>query len=145
METGKLRGPLEQTRQAPNRLDRRKARTRAALIRAAQTFIAAGKLNTCVRYHVAVTRSPSESPSGEVIVNEQGRVTIPAQVRRAAGIDVGMPLVVYVEDGRIVIETREQLANRIRRDVAAAWTGAGSVVDELIADRRAEAAREDHQ
>jgi bifunctional DNA-binding transcriptional regulator/antitoxin component of YhaV-PrlF toxin-antitoxin module len=72
-------------------------------------------------------------------------VTIPAQVRRAAGIDVGMPLVVYVEDGRIVIETREQLANRIRRDVAAAWTGAGSVVDELIADRRAEAAREDHQ
>jgi hypothetical protein len=56
-----------------------------------------------------------------------------------------MPLVVYVEDGRIVIETREQLANRIRRDVAAAWTGAGSVVDELIADRRAEAAREDHQ
>ncbi|HEX2290899.1 MAG TPA: hypothetical protein VHH53_12060 [Pseudonocardiaceae bacterium] len=39
-------------------------------------------------------------------------------MRRAAGIDVGMPLVVYVEDGRIVIETREQLANRIRRDVA---------------------------
>ena len=33
-----------------------------------------------------------------------------------------MPLVVYVEDGRIVIETREQ-----------------------IADRRAEAAREDRQ
>ncbi len=72
-------------------------------------------------------------------------MTIPAQVRRAVGIDVGMPLVIYVEDGRIVIETREQLAHRIRRDVAAAWTGAGSVVDELIADRRAEAAREDHQ
>lgn len=100
---------------------------------------------TRVRYSVIVTRSPSESPSGEATVNEQGRVTIPAQVRRAAGIDVGMPLVVYVEDGRIVIETREQLANRIRRDVAAAWTGAGSVVDELIADRRAEAAREDRQ
>jgi len=70
-------------------------------------------------------------------------VTIPAQVRRAAGIESGVPLVAYVEDGRVVIETREQLANRIRRDVAAAWTGAGSVVDELIADRRAEGARED--
>jgi len=35
----------QQTTQAPNRLNRRKARTRAALIHAAQTFIAAGQLN----------------------------------------------------------------------------------------------------
>lgn len=70
-------------------------------------------------------------------------MTIPAQIRRAAGIEPGAPLVVYVEDGRVVLETREQLAARLRRDVAAAWTGEGSVVDELIADRRAEAARED--
>jgi AbrB family looped-hinge helix DNA binding protein len=90
-----------------------------------------------------VTHVPSEWPGVEVSVNEQGRVTIPAQVRRAAGIEAGVPLVAYVEDGRVVIETREQLADRIRRDVAAAWTGPGSVVDELIADRRSEAARED--
>lgn len=69
-------------------------------------------------------------------------MTIPVQVRRAAGIEAGVPLVVYVEDGRVVIETRDQLADRIRRDVAATWTGDGSVVDELITDRRAEAARE---
>jgi AbrB family looped-hinge helix DNA binding protein len=72
-------------------------------------------------------------------------VTIPAQIRRAAGIEAGVPLVVYVEDGRVVIETREQLANRTRRDIAAAWVGEGSVVDELIAERRAEAARESQQ
>jgi bifunctional DNA-binding transcriptional regulator/antitoxin component of YhaV-PrlF toxin-antitoxin module len=72
-------------------------------------------------------------------------VTIPVQVRRAAGIEAGVPLVAYVEDGRVVIETREQLADRIRRDVAATWTGTGPVVDELIADRRAEAAHEDRQ
>jgi AcrR family transcriptional regulator len=36
---------VEQTGGAANRLDRRKARTRAALIRAAQTFIAGGKTN----------------------------------------------------------------------------------------------------
>lgn len=35
----------KQTRHAPNRLERSKARTRTALVRAAQTFIAAGKLN----------------------------------------------------------------------------------------------------
>ena len=73
------------------------------------------------------------APGAEVSVNDQGRVTIPVQVRRAAGIEAGVPLVVYVEDGRVVIETREQPADRIRRDVAAAWTGTGSVVDELIA------------
>jgi AcrR family transcriptional regulator len=35
----------QRTSDVPNRLERRKARTRAALVRAAQTFIAAGKLN----------------------------------------------------------------------------------------------------
>lgn len=77
------------------------------------------------------------------MVNAQGRLTIPAQIRREAGIDVGTPLVVYIEDGRVVIETREQLARRTRREISQAWSGAGSVVEELIADRRAETARED--
>jgi AbrB family looped-hinge helix DNA binding protein len=89
-----------------------------------------------------VTQRSSDLRSGDLTVNEQGRVTIPAQIRRAAGIEAGVPLVVYVEDGRVVIETREQLAKRTRREVAAAWVGEGSVVDELIAERRAEAARE---
>ncbi|MFY1634840.1 TetR/AcrR family transcriptional regulator [Solwaraspora sp. WMMB335] len=35
----------QQTRHAPNRLERRKAHTRSALVRAAQTFIAAGRPN----------------------------------------------------------------------------------------------------
>ncbi|WP_433193695.1 TetR/AcrR family transcriptional regulator [Nocardia sp. CA-107356] len=35
----------DKTREEPNRLERRKARTRAALVAAAQSFIAAGKLN----------------------------------------------------------------------------------------------------
>ena len=39
-----------------------------------------------------------------MVVNPQGRVTIPAQIRREAGIEAGTPLVVYVEDGRVVIE-----------------------------------------
>jgi AbrB family looped-hinge helix DNA binding protein len=81
--------------------------------------------------------------SADLVVNQQGRVTIPAQIRREAGIEAGTPLVVYVEDGRVVLETRARLARRIRREIAESWTGEGSVVDELIADRRAEAARED--
>jgi bifunctional DNA-binding transcriptional regulator/antitoxin component of YhaV-PrlF toxin-antitoxin module len=74
-------------------------------------------------------------------------VTIPAQIRREAGIEVGIPLVVAAEDGRVVIESREQLMQRLRREVAESWTGDPdtSVVDELIADRRAESATEDAQ
>lgn len=76
------------------------------------------------------------------MVNAQGRVTIPAQIRREAGIEVSTPLVVYVEDGRVVIENRDRLAARTRQEVAATWSDGGSAVEELIADRRAEADRE---
>lgn len=69
-------------------------------------------------------------------------MTIPAQLRREAGIEVGDTVIVHVEDGRVVVETRAQLAARTRRDVARAGSGAGSAVDELIAERRDEAARE---
>jgi AbrB family looped-hinge helix DNA binding protein len=92
-----------------------------------------------------VSNGTADRLNADVSVNEQGRVTIPAQIRRAAGIESGTPLVMYVEDGRVVLETREQLIERLRRDVEAAWTGAGSVVDELIAERRAEAEREDRR
>jgi hypothetical protein len=40
-----------------------------------------------------------------------------------------------------VVETRDQLAARTRRDVARAGVR-GSVVDELLAERRADAARD---
>lgn len=47
-----------------------------------------------VTYTLGVAGSAAESPSADLTVNEQGRVTIPAQIRRAAGIEAGMPLVV---------------------------------------------------
>jgi bifunctional DNA-binding transcriptional regulator/antitoxin component of YhaV-PrlF toxin-antitoxin module len=92
-----------------------------------------------------VSQSTSDHVGAELTVNDEGGVTIPASIRQAAGIEAGVPLVAYLEDGRVMIETREQLADRVRREVAAAWTGDGSAVEELIADRRAEAAREDQQ
>lgn len=87
-----------------------------------------------------------ESPRAEFSATSDGRVTIPAQVRRAAGIEPGQTLVVYVDNGRVVIEERAHLLARIQDEAieaAAAAGHAGSAVDELIADRRAEMARED--
>jgi AbrB family looped-hinge helix DNA binding protein len=84
-------------------------------------------------------------PPVEFEPTKQGRVVIPAQMRRVLGWDEGGPLVMYVEDNRrVVIEPRAQLAKRTQQEVDAAWRGTEeSVTDELIADRRAEAARED--
>ncbi|SFO36019.1 looped-hinge helix DNA binding domain-containing protein, AbrB family [Pseudonocardia ammonioxydans] len=83
----------------------------------------------------------------EVVVNRDGRVLIPAQVRRELGLTPGAALVLSVEDGRVVMESRAQLAARIRREVAEAWHGESGVspVDELFAERRAEAAAEEGQ
>jgi hypothetical protein len=51
-------------------------------------------------------------------------------------------MIAYVEDGRLVLEPRAHLVARIQRTARASRTGHGSVVEELIADRRAEATRE---
>lgn len=86
----------------------------------------------------------SSETTGETTVTPQGRVTIPAQLRREAGIEVGDTVIVHVEDGRVVVETRDQLAARTRRDVARTG-GAGSVVEELLAERRADLEREQQE
>jgi AbrB family looped-hinge helix DNA binding protein len=86
-----------------------------------------------------------EAPRAELSATPDGRLTIPAQVRRAAGITPGQTLVVYVDDGRVVLEERGHLLARLQDEAiaaAAAAGHAGSAVDELLADRRAEAARD---
>lgn len=76
-------------------------------------------------------------------VGPQGRVVIPAAIRKLLGIETGATLVATVVDGKLVLETQEQLLKqfysrfaiaRMRPDVA--------VADELIAERRSEAAHE---
>ncbi|HET6502246.1 MAG TPA: AbrB/MazE/SpoVT family DNA-binding domain-containing protein [Amycolatopsis sp.] len=43
-------------------------------------------------------------------VNDQGRVTIPARIRQELGLKPGTSVVAYVEDGRLIVESREHLA-----------------------------------
>lgn len=83
----------------------------------------------------------------DVQVNPQGRVTIPAALRSALGFEPGMTVVAYAENGRLVLEHRAHLLERLQNDVLAAadrsGDAGGSVVDELIAERRADAAVEE--
>lgn len=84
-----------------------------------------------------------EAPRAQLTASPDGRVTIPAPVRRAAGIESGQRLVAYVEDGRVVLEEWGHLLRRVQNRVSAATAGhTGSAVDELLAERRTEAARE---
>jgi AbrB family looped-hinge helix DNA binding protein len=85
--------------------------------------------------------------STQVEVNEQGRVTIPAAIRNRLGLRPGSRLTAREEDGRVVLESPGQRLSRLQGHLAAASAAAGygpddSVVDELITERRAEAARE---
>lgn len=95
-----------------------------------------------VSYAGDMTVTSEEMVRTELVAPSNGRVVIPAQLRRAAHIEPGDELVMYAEDERVVIETRQQLAARIKRDIADGDTGTGSPVEQLVSERRAEAARE---
>ncbi|MDF1521383.1 MAG: AbrB/MazE/SpoVT family DNA-binding domain-containing protein [Trueperaceae bacterium] len=71
----------------------------------------------------------------------QGRVVLPAHFRRALGLEVGDPLIASVEGGRIMLEPTDAALERLIARFDAAG-GGPSVVDELIAERRAAACRE---
>lgn len=75
-------------------------------------------------------------------VTEGGRVVIPAQMRRVLGIEVGQEVNFSLEDDRVTISTPKQALQRLRALVRGSVPEGVSVVDELIADRRREAANE---
>lgn len=70
----------------------------------------------------------------------QGRLVVPSPLREALGFKPGDALVVRVQDGRLVVESRESVVRRIRERFGLPGR---NVVDELIADRRREARFED--
>lgn len=62
-------------------------------------------------------------------------------MRRALGIKPGDELAVRVDGRRIVLEPRQELLRRMQEELRGT-RGKRSLVDELIAERRQEAARE---
>ena len=70
----------------------------------------------------------------------QGRLVVPLPLREVLGFKPGDPLVVRVQDGRLLVESRESVVRRVQERFG---LSGGNVVDELIADRRREARLED--
>jgi bifunctional DNA-binding transcriptional regulator/antitoxin component of YhaV-PrlF toxin-antitoxin module len=78
--------------------------------------------------------------------DSQGRVILPAWWRKKEGVDPSTELCVAVtEQGSLVVETREQGLRRARALMRKYIPEGVNLSDELIADRRAEAAREERQ
>ncbi|HEY8740969.1 MAG TPA: AbrB/MazE/SpoVT family DNA-binding domain-containing protein [Candidatus Dormibacteraeota bacterium] len=78
----------------------------------------------------------------DVQLGPQGRIVIPARLRRALGLKPGDRMVAGLEDQRVVLERREAVLARLQASFADAVPAGVSLVDELIEERRAEAARE---
>lgn len=75
-------------------------------------------------------------------VTEGGRVVIPAQMRKALGIEVGQDVNFSLEENSVKISTPRQALEHLRELVRGSVPEGVSIVDELIADRRREAADE---
>lgn len=79
----------------------------------------------------------------ELKVAANGRVVIPIDVRRALGLEEGGSLWLEQTDSELVLRTRVQqmrAARALARETLKDYKG--DLVAELIADRRAEAAKE---
>jgi AbrB family looped-hinge helix DNA binding protein len=75
-------------------------------------------------------------------VDRGGRVVIPVEYRRALGLRPGEEVILRLEDGEIRLLSLAQAISRAQALVRKHVPEGRSLSDELIAERRAEAARE---
>lgn len=75
-------------------------------------------------------------------MNTQGRVVIPAAIRKEMGLEGTVDLIFRYEDGTLTVETIEDAVAYVQSVVAQHVEADGSLTEGLIAQRRAEAAAE---
>lgn len=75
-------------------------------------------------------------------IGDGGRVVIPAEMRAALGVKPGDTLLARVVDGELMLLPHKAAVRRAQLLVRSFVPDGVSLVDELIAERRAEAARE---
>lgn len=71
-----------------------------------------------------------------------GRIVLPARFRKSLGIKPGDELVLWLDDGQIRVYSRRQARRRAQDLVSRLVPRGTSLTEELIAERRREAARE---
>ena len=87
-------------------------------------------------------RLGADHGSRRVRVDSAGRIVVPAGFRRALGIGTGEELLMSLDDGFVRLQTIDAALERVRAIARRRRRNDASVVDEFIAERRAEAATE---
>ena len=75
-------------------------------------------------------------------IAEGGRIVIPAKLRQILGIEIGENVTLSIKDNSLQITTQKEALRRIQALVRKHVPEGVSLVDELINDRREEAANE---
>jgi AbrB family looped-hinge helix DNA binding protein len=93
---------------------------------------------------VSIRKRRKGSPVKEVklTIGSGGRINLPARQRRVLGLAEGDEVVVGVEGSALRIESRDAAIDRVQRKVRERFGDGRSLSDELISERRDEAAKE---
>jgi AbrB family looped-hinge helix DNA binding protein len=73
-----------------------------------------------------------------------GRVVVPAEFRRALGVDIGDDVVIELTNGELRLRSLDAAIQRAQEIVRKYVPKGVSLADELIRERREEAAREEN-
>ena len=76
-----------------------------------------------------------------VTIAANGRMVLPAHLRERLNVAEGGMIIIHEEEGRLVIESADDAVRRAQAIVRRHAPHVASVVDELLAERRAEAER----
>jgi AbrB family looped-hinge helix DNA binding protein len=71
----------------------------------------------------------------------EGRIVIPADYRRSAGLKEGDEVIISLDGDTVRLVSREGAIRRVQAEIARHVPASVSLVDELIAERRQEATR----
>ena len=78
-------------------------------------------------------------------VDQAGRITIPAEMRKALGLEPGTEVVLEAGADGVRVRTWGQTLRAVQDYLAPYRSPGGSVVDEFLSERREEAAREERE
>lgn len=93
---------------------------------------------------LATNGTTADDDEYTAVLGPQGRIVIPIEIRKKLGLEPGTVINIWMEDGKVHLRSRAAArasARKLFKD-ARARLGGESLVDELLAERRAEAARE---
>jgi AbrB family looped-hinge helix DNA binding protein len=77
-----------------------------------------------------------------VVLGESGRIVLPAAIRKELGLKAGDRLTVTSGEGAIRILSRKMALANIRAGIIKKRGGLDGILDEFLAEKREEAARE---